>query len=89
MLVPLRGRLRHVVLQFKLASDASSYDERWLLQVFDAAGVEPAFIIRRTDARILLEQAAADRNFDQARLRQSREEAERNRRHRADALIWA
>jgi DNA polymerase III epsilon subunit-like protein len=75
----------------ELFSDASPYDERWLLQVFDAAGVEPAFIIRRTEARILLEQAAADRKFDLTRLNQAREEAERNRLHRADAdaLIWA
>ncbi|MGO9391455.1 hypothetical protein [Rhodoblastus sp.] len=54
-------------------------------------GVEPAFIIRHTDARILLEHAAADRNFDLASLKQTREDAERNRRHRADAdaVIWA
>jgi DNA polymerase III epsilon subunit-like protein len=75
----------------ELVSDNWRYDERWLLQVFVAAGVEPAFTIRHTDARILLEQAAADRNFDLARLNRAREEAERNRRHRADAdaLIWA
>jgi DNA polymerase III epsilon subunit-like protein len=75
----------------ELFSDACSYDERWLRQVFDAAGVEPSFTIRRTDARLLLEQAAADRDFDQARLHQAREKAEQNRRHRAeaDALIWA
>ena len=75
----------------ELFSDDCKYDERWLLQVFDAAGVDPTFTIRRTDARTLLEQAATDRNFDLTRLNQAREEALRNRRHRADAdaLIWA
>jgi hypothetical protein len=48
--------------------------------VLDADGVEPAVVIRQTDVRILLEQAAADRNFGLARVG-----AEQNRRHRADA----
>src|SRR5271166_809222 len=59
----------------ELVSDNWRYDEMWLLQVFDAAGVEAAFTIRHTDARIVLEQAAADRNFDLARLSQAREDA--------------
>ena len=69
----------------QLVSDDFKYDERWLLQVFDAAGVKPAFTIHRTEAKILLEQAAADRNFDLTLLNKARDEAERNRRHRADA----
>ena len=75
----------------ELVSDNWQYDQRWLFQVFDAAGGEPAFTIRHTDACVMLEQAAAYRNFDLATLNRAREDAERIRRHRADAdaAIWA
>lgn len=74
----------------ELFSDGS-YDETWLEQMFDAAGVEPTFIIRRTLAPVLLEQAAVALNGDLTRLRQAGEKAEQSRRHRAeaDAVIWA
>ncbi|WP_294542049.1 hypothetical protein [uncultured Rhodoblastus sp.] len=75
----------------ELVSENWRYDERWLFQVFEAAGVEPAFTVLHTDARVMLEQAEADRNFDLANLDQARRDAQRNRRRRADAdaAIWA
>ena len=44
----------------ELFSDALQ-DEAWLRLLFDAAGLDPTFTIRRTDARILISQVAADR----------------------------
>lgn len=49
----------------ELFSDALQ-DEAWLRLLFDAAGIEPTFVVRRTDARILISQAAADRGLDEA-----------------------
>jgi len=74
----------------ELFSD-SPYDEAWLRQLFEAAGMEPTFTIRRTLAPALVEQTALDRGFDLARLRDAQIQAELNRRHRAeeDALLWA
>jgi hypothetical protein len=74
----------------ELFSD-SPKDELWTRQIFDEAGVDPTFTLRRMDANVLLERAIADRGFDLARYRRVKEEAERHRRHRAkaDALVWA
>jgi len=74
----------------ELFSD-SSYDEAWLGQLFEAAGIEPTFTIRRTLAPTLLTQAAALQGFDAARLREAQAKLESTRLHRAeaDALIWA
>jgi hypothetical protein len=49
----------------ELFSDAPQ-DEAWLRLLFDAAGCEPSFTIRRTDARVLISHAAADRGLDEA-----------------------
>jgi hypothetical protein len=74
----------------ELFSD-SPKDELWTRQVFDEAGVDPAFTMRRMDANVLLERAIAERGLDLARYRRVKEEAERHRSHRAeaDALVWA
>lgn len=74
----------------ELYSD-SPFDERWLAQIFEGAGIEPSFTVRQTSADYLLEKAVAERNFDVRRYREARGEAEQNRRHRAqvDALFWA
>ena len=65
-----------------------SNDELWTRQIFDDAGVDPTFTLRRMDANVLLERAIADRGFDLARYRRVKEEAERHRAE-ADALVWA
>jgi hypothetical protein len=60
-------------------------------ELFEEAGVDPCFTIRRMDANVLLEPSALERNFDLARYRRAKGEAEQERRHRAesDALMWA
>lgn len=74
----------------ELYSD-SLFDAGWLAQIYDGAGIEPSFTVRQTGADYLLEKAVAERNFDVRRYREVRDEAEQNRRHRAqaDALLWA
>lgn len=69
----------------ELFSDAPKYDGRWLAQLFEAAGVEPAFTISPTPTRALLETIARRRNFDPIRFQQRWDDARQNRRHRADA----
>lgn len=63
------------------------HDEAWLRQVFDAAGVDPAFTIRRVDARVLIAQRAAKIGLGEDAF--TRVKAEANalapRRHRAEA----
>lgn len=70
----------------ELFSDAPR-DEAWLRLMFDAAGLEPAFMVRRTDARILISQAAVDRGLDDAAYGRARVLAAEMapRRHRAEA----
>ncbi len=79
----------------ELFSDASQ-DEAWLRLLFDAAGLEPTFIIRRTDARVLISQVAGDRGFDEAAYARAKAKAMdlAPRRHRAEpdarhlAVLW-
>jgi len=74
----------------ELYSD-SPFDEAWLSQIFEGAGIEPSFVVRQTSADTLLEKAVADRKFDRSRYRMAVDEAEQIRRHRAeaDARMWA
>lgn len=74
----------------ELYSD-SPFDETWLSQIFEGAGIEPSFFVRQTSAYTLLEKAVADRKFDRSRYRMAVDEAEQIRRHRAeaDARMWA
>jgi hypothetical protein len=74
----------------ELYSD-SPFDEAWLSQIFEGAGVEPSFFVRQTSADALLEKTVAEVKFDMTRYRTALGEAEQNRRHRAkaDALMWA
>lgn len=58
-------RMNAALEGMELFSD-SSQDERWLRILFDAAGFEPTFTISRTDAAILISQAAADCGLDEA-----------------------
>jgi hypothetical protein len=70
----------------ELFSDALQ-DEAWLRLLFDAAGAEPTFTIRRTDARVLISQAAADNRLDEAAYARATALATEMepRRHRAEA----
>jgi hypothetical protein len=79
-------RMNAVLIERELFSDALQ-DEAWLLLLFDAAGLDPAFTVRRTDARILISCTAADRRMDEARYARAEAlAAERApRRHRAEA----
>ncbi len=74
----------------ELYSD-SSFDEAWLSQIFEGAGIEPSFCVRQTSADALLEKTVTDRKFDRSRYRKAADEAEQSRRHRAeaDARMWA
>jgi hypothetical protein len=70
----------------ELFSDAPQ-DEVWLRLLFDAAAFEPAFTIRRTDARVLISQAAADNGLDEPAYARAKAIATETapRRHRAEA----
>lgn len=70
----------------ELFSD-SPHDEAWLRQMFDAAGLEPTFIIRRTDALALIARAARQRRLDADDWNHALELATRTapRGHRAEA----
>lgn len=70
----------------ELFSDALQ-DEAWLRLLFDAAGVEPTFAIRRMDAAILISQAARKVGLDEAAYIRAKTEAAKltPRRHRAEA----
>jgi len=88
-------RMNAVLGGRELFSDAPQ-DETWLRLLFDAAGFEPTFTIRRTDARVLISQAAADRGLDEAAYARAKALATETapRRHCAEAdarhlaLIW-
>lgn len=75
----------------ELFSDDWTYDERWLMQVFEAARMEPTFTISHVNAQELVEQIAAERSFDLARLRETIAKSKNGSCHRAeaDARAWA
>lgn len=70
----------------ELFSDAPQ-DEAWLRLLFDAAGLEPTFLVRRTDARVLISRVAGDRGLDEAAYARAKAKAAdlAPRRHRAEA----
>lgn len=74
----------------ELYSD-SPFDEAWLSQIFEGAGIEPAFCVCQTSADALLEKTVTNRKFDREQYRIALDEAEQSRRHRAesDARMWA
>jgi hypothetical protein len=51
-------RMNAVLIERELFSDTLQ-DEAWLRLLFDAAGLDPAFTVRRTDARVLISRIAA------------------------------
>jgi len=88
-------RMNTALSGLELFSDAPQ-DEAWLRLLFDAAGFEPTFTIRRKDARVEISQAAADCGLDEAAYACAKALATEMapRRHRAEAdarhlaLLW-
>jgi DNA polymerase III epsilon subunit-like protein len=88
-------QMNRVLASRELFSD-SALDEAWLRQVFDEAGLEPAFTIRRFDAIRLIVQLAAGRGITKGRFASAQREAQRlaPRTHRAEpdarhlATLW-
>jgi hypothetical protein len=67
----------------------SPFDEAWLRQLFDAAGIEPEFWVRRTGPGILIARLAEDRATYAKAKRQALRIAAPNHRAEADARHWA
>lgn len=71
----------------------SPFDEGWLLQLFEAAGLSPTFQVRRTAPEVLAREFAADRRLPSAAVDQAILCAQRDHLqvHRAvrDACYWA
>jgi hypothetical protein len=85
-------RMNTVLAGSDLFSDDSK-DEGWLRQLFDAAGLDPAFTIRRTTARAFVGQLAQEIGWDRAGYEAARREVNRIAPHahraEADARNWA
>ena len=80
-------RMNDVLAGRELFSDAPADDERWLRIIFDEAGLDPAFTIRRTHADVLIAQLAAKLGWDSASYVAAKAETDRisPRTHRAEA----
>ena len=81
-------RMNSAVHGSELFAD-SPFDEHWLTLLFEAAGLEPDFRVRRTDPEVLIASLAGDR----ARYVEAKREAARiaptKHRAEADARHWA
>lgn len=79
-------RMNAVLDGRELFSDAPQ-DEGWLRLLFDAAGIEPTFIVRKTDATVLISRVAGDRGLDEAAHARAKAKAAdlAPRLHRAEA----
>jgi hypothetical protein len=86
-------RMNEVLAGRELFSDGPADDERWLRIIFDEAGPDPAFTIRRTHADVLISQLAAKLGWDSAGYEAAKSEADdispRTHRAEADARHWA
>jgi hypothetical protein len=67
----------------------SPFDEPWLQQLFDAAGIEAEFLVRRTDPAVLIGARAGDRAIYAEAKRKALRMAPPNHRAEADARHWA
>ena len=76
----------------ELFSD-SLMDEGWLRQLFEEAGIDPSFTVRRTDANVLVLQLASNHGWSAQQYAAAEQAVERvsPRTHRAeaDARYWA
>jgi len=79
-------RMNDVLSGCEIFSDSTA-DEFWLRQLFEAGGKDPAFVIRRTDARVLFRQLASAIGMDDDAFREAAEQALRIAPilHRAEA----
>jgi hypothetical protein len=82
-------RMNDVLAGRELFADAPADDERWLRIIFEEAGPDPAFTIRRTHADVLIAQLAAKLGWDSASYEAAKAEADRvfPRTHRAEADV--
>jgi hypothetical protein len=80
-------RMNEVLAGRELFSDGPADDERWLRIIFDEAGPDPTFTIRRTHADVLIAQLATKLGWDSASYEAAKAEADRisPRTHRAEA----
>lgn len=67
----------------------SPFDETWLEQIFEAAWLDPAFTVRRTDAGVLIQQLVGDRAQYLAAKRRASRMSPRTHRAEGDARYWA
>jgi hypothetical protein len=67
----------------------SPFDEPWLRQLFEAAGIEPEFSVRATDPSVLIGALARDRAAYVEAKRKALRIAPPNHRAEADARHWA
>lgn len=79
-------RMNRVLAGRELFSD-SLLDEGWLTRIFNSAGLDPAFTIRRMDAEVLILELAKLRGLDAGNYERARLKAKRlaPRIHRAGA----
>jgi hypothetical protein len=80
-------RMNEVLAGRELLSDGPADDERWLRIIFDEAGPDPTFTIRRLHANVLISQLEAKLGWDSAAYKAAMTEAARMspRAHRAEA----
>ena len=80
-------RMNEALAGRELFSDGPAEDERWLRVIFDEAGPEPTFTIRRTSADVLTAQLAAKLGWNTVSYEAAKAEADRSspRTHRAEA----
>ena len=57
--------MNEVLTGRELFSDGPADDERWLRIIFDEAGLDPAFTIRRTHAHMLIARLATKLGWGQ------------------------
>ena len=89
-------RMNEVLAGRELFSDGPADDERWLRIIFDEAGLDPAFTIRRTHADVLVGQLAAKLGWDSSNYEAAKAEVDRlsPTAHRAEtdarhlAVLW-
>jgi hypothetical protein len=80
-------RMNDVLAGRELFSDGPADDERWLRIIFDEAGLDPTFTIRRTHAEVLIAQLVTKLGWDSASYEAAKAIADRisPRTHRAEA----
>jgi hypothetical protein len=86
--VEIARRMNESLAGSELFAD-SPFDEPWLRQLFDAAGIEAEFTVRGTDPSVLIAALAGDRAAYLEAKRKALRIAPPNHRAEADARHWA